>query len=397
NVCGLKSKLLLPEFQELIKTYDIFICVETKTDNLDILKVPSGYKYFLKSRKEFKRKSGGIAIFYKETLKNYIQFPTSISEFIQWVKISNVITQKPFVIGCVYIPPENSIYASNECFDEIENEMIQFLAEDTPITLIGDFNARTSDIPDFTQVDDNLFEILEIENEIDIQFNDHINLTLNNIPLDRFTQDIKHANNYGNKLLNMCRKTNMYITSGRFGADRYIGKVTCKDTSVVDYFIVNSKVFSIIEEFEVIGFDPLFSDVHSRLHILLQTEKTTERYQQPESQMIHKLTVKWKPEKVNVFKENVNLIDSEIIHLCNSLEASDESPETKINRTNEKICELLIEAASKSFGYAKKVDLTKIQKSFNHGFLIHAKKKETSSTNLGKDINKKKILKIDNV
>ncbi|KAK3096812.1 hypothetical protein FSP39_003531 [Pinctada imbricata] len=233
------------------------------------------------------------------------------------------------VIGCVYIPPENSIYASNECFDEIENEMIQFLAEDTPITLIGDFNARTSDIPDFTQVDDNLFEILEIENDIDIQFNDHINLTLNNIPLDRFTQDIKHANYYGNKLLNMCRKTNMYITSGRFGADRYIGK----------------------------------------------TEKTTERYQQPESQMIHKLTVKWKPEKVNVFKENVNLIDSEITHLCNSLEASDESPETKINRTNEKICELLIEAASKSFGYAKKGGFNKNPKKFQPWFSNSCKEK----------------------
>ncbi|KAK3085731.1 hypothetical protein FSP39_007899 [Pinctada imbricata] len=167
----------------------------------------------------------------------------------------------------------------------------------------------------------------------------------------------------------------MYITSGRFGADRYIGKVTCKDTSVVDYFIVNSKVFSIIEEFEVIGFDPLFSDVHSRLHILLQTEKTTERYQQPESQMIHKLTVKWKPEKVNVFKENVNLIDSEIIHLCNSLEASDESPQTKINRTNEKICELLIEAASKSFGYAKKGGFNKNPKKFQPWFSNSCKEK----------------------
>ena len=72
----------------------------------------------------------------------------------------------------------------------------------------------------------------------------------------------------------------MYITAGIFGANKYIGKVTCKDTSLVDYFIVNSRVFSIIKEFEIIDFDPLFSDVHCRLHILLQRNRTLERSSQ---------------------------------------------------------------------------------------------------------------------
>ena len=42
NCCGLKNKLCYPEFQELIQKHDILCFVETKTDDLDELKVP-GY------------------------------------------------------------------------------------------------------------------------------------------------------------------------------------------------------------------------------------------------------------------------------------------------------------------------------------------------------------------
>ena len=72
---------------------------------------------------------------------------------------------------------------------------------------------QASNLPDFTEVDENLFDILEIENDNEIQFNDHINLTLNNILLERFTQDTQHVNNYGKKLLNMCLKTKFICIS----------------------------------------------------------------------------------------------------------------------------------------------------------------------------------------
>ena len=53
-----------------------------------------------------------------------------------------------------------------------------------------------------------------------------------------------------------------------------------------------------------------------------------------------------KPEKLNSFKENINMIDAEIIQLSLSLDANDESNEPKINTTTEKkICELLTETS----------------------------------------------------
>ena len=69
NVCGLKSKLLYPDFYDLINKLDICLFVETKTDDLDVLNVPNGYLYYCKHRSAFdkkKKKSGGLTILYEE-------------------------------------------------------------------------------------------------------------------------------------------------------------------------------------------------------------------------------------------------------------------------------------------------------------------------------------------
>ncbi|KAK3109114.1 hypothetical protein FSP39_023343 [Pinctada imbricata] len=175
----------------------------------------------------------------------------------------------------------------------------------------------------------------------------------------------------------MCRNTNMYITAGRFGADKNIGKVTCKDTSIVDYFIVNSCVFSMIKEFEVIDFDPLFSDVHSRLHILLHIDEEIEKFEQTDFQRRNKKTVNWKPEKENVFKENIDMIDQEIIQLCHLLDENDKSNESKINTINEEICKLLTETALKSFDNVKNNRNNQMKRKFKPWFTksCHEKRK----------------------
>jgi hypothetical protein len=50
---------------------------------------------------------------------------------------------KTLLLGCIYIPPENSLYSSDECFNAIETEMCNLLTNDCTIALIGDFNSRT--------------------------------------------------------------------------------------------------------------------------------------------------------------------------------------------------------------------------------------------------------------
>jgi len=59
-------------------------------------------------------------------------------------------------LGCVYIPPENTRYASESCFTEIGNDIIYFSQKSKFVALVGDFNARTAKLSDYIIPDENL-------------------------------------------------------------------------------------------------------------------------------------------------------------------------------------------------------------------------------------------------
>ena len=55
--------------------------------------------------------------------------------------------------GIVYIPPENSKYASIDALSEIENKLQNFRKNNKYVCLHGDFNSRTSEESDFIDFD----------------------------------------------------------------------------------------------------------------------------------------------------------------------------------------------------------------------------------------------------
>jgi hypothetical protein len=59
---------LNPDFDLLIKSYDVLIFTETKTDEFDELKLPEDYTYFAKQREKNHKNSGGIIIVFKKTV-----------------------------------------------------------------------------------------------------------------------------------------------------------------------------------------------------------------------------------------------------------------------------------------------------------------------------------------
>ena len=59
------------------------------------------------------------------------------------------------------------------------------------------------------------------------------------------------VNNYGHKLLGLCKKTNIYIANSRVDDDKGVGSKTCKDTSVVDCLVMSSQLFPLIKEFTI--------------------------------------------------------------------------------------------------------------------------------------------------
>ena len=78
-------------------------------------------------------------------------------------------------------------------------------------------------------------------------------LELLNIPLKRNSMDTKKNNN------------------GK-GEDRHVGKFTCKNSNVVDYCIGTSSLLGLVDDFCVLEFSSLFSDVHCPLSITLRSE-----------------------------------------------------------------------------------------------------------------------------
>ena len=80
----------------------------------------------------------------------------------------------------------------------------------------------------------------------------------------------KVVNNYGNRLLTLCKTLEVFIVNGRLGEDANRGKLTCNNVSLVDYFICSPLIFSTVSNFEVLDFNPLLSDIHCAVILTLK-------------------------------------------------------------------------------------------------------------------------------
>ncbi|VDI55160.1 Hypothetical predicted protein [Mytilus galloprovincialis] len=188
------------------------------------------------------------------------------------------------------------------------------------VHVIGDFNARTGTLLDFVIPDENLVEVLDenLNDEITDFLYDYQNLISLKIPLKRCSEDKMRPNTQGYKLVEFCKRNNLYITGGRTGSDKGIGKATTKDNSLIDYFIVSSNLFKYIEEYEIIPFDALFSDVHKRIHVKLTTEVTTI---EKEKSSHKRKTIKWIEKDKHKFIENIRKNEEKVLDLCNEIES----------------------------------------------------------------------------
>lgn len=49
----------------------------------------------------------------------------------------------------------------------------------------------------------------------------------------------------------------------------FLGNKTCKGSSVIDYAILSPLLFTCIQDFEILPFQPLVSDAHSGVYLRL--------------------------------------------------------------------------------------------------------------------------------
>ena len=131
------------------------------------------------------------------------------------------------------------------------------------ILIFGDFNSRTKTLRDFIEIDEYIFSSNDAEDLVEESNGELSYFTddRNNARLDRTNSD-KGVNNYGYKLIDFCKNNSMYILNGRTGSDQYVGKVTCKNVSTVDYFISSPNIVPRMKEFYINEFSDIISDAH---------------------------------------------------------------------------------------------------------------------------------------
>ena len=315
NCQGLKDKVDQPIFTDLINKMDIMGVCETwlNTETAKDIFLP-GYNFYPFNRKKTEGAvRGGIGIFLKKELKKYVKIRSDLScENFMWCKVKKEYLgyHDDLYICVVYIPPEYSTREIREKKDHFKTlKETTSKIDSKNIILLGDFNSRTQTLEDTltkTKGDDSL----------PIQF-------YSKVTSKRSNQDLM-KNKYGQKLIEYCISTGLYIANGRTLGDLQ-GKMTCFQTngsSTVDYGIVSENMNRNILKFQVL--DPTASD-HSPIQMVIESANKKNKKQNTDTLAP---SIKWNEKTEMILNHKLNSEETaqtikEIDHLLDRNENMD--------------------------------------------------------------------------
>ena len=247
----------------------------------------------------------------------------------------------------MYNPPSQSKYLNEDEIMNLEMEITSHCSQYKYIILIGDINARTAELRDYTVADNFIADFFYFETETLEFFDQQSKLISYGVQVQRRSQDRK-TNNNGFKLLEICKNINLFIVNGRIGKDKTIDKLTFRDISLIDYTICSVEMFPFIKDFEVIELDSIYSDGHSLVLLSLNIPRKSER---PDTfnikqQIQPQNKPKWKPTEKNTFVQNIDLTRIDILsHHLDTIEISKES----MNYCTGEISRISLTSINKSF------------------------------------------------
>ena len=330
---------------------ETFINENEIEDILDDRRTLPGYSIIHKPRKKtHNRNSGGLCIIVKNDIRHHVEYVYNESITSLWCKVTHQIDNQrnSTYIGCVYIPPEGSIYSCKGSFAELENDLVYFSSLSKNIIVCGDFNSYTNNSIDFIEpqpnenfnpVPENICETTEAA------------LTARGLPLLRTSNDQRPTNTWGKLFLNCLKNSNLLICNGRFGQSS--SSYTTVNNSVIDYFICSPDIVNAITHMYVCDFNPVLSDVHCSLSMKLNL-KVRMSVQQTKSitkNIEDKVKVgKWDADKTTLFCEN---LDKDKIHEINESILDLDTMENKlpgINNVMNDIASLFINTGIDTFG-----------------------------------------------
>ena len=311
-----------------MQNYDILCVVETHLDSTDCVDIP-GYVFFsLPRSKAYRRKSGGIGLYVKDSISHYVKVEKNCTDYVLWLNIDKHILKSDgnLLLGAIYLPPENSRFYTTDDFDNFETILLDMCNLYEHVLLLGDFNSRTGRLRDYVPSDNFVFDLLDVDPETQATINSHVILENLGIPLNRCSKD-NVTNAHGLRLIELCRNNNLFILNGRMGNERF-GDYTFKDRSVIDYAIAKANLFENILDFSIFKPDPLLSDGHSMIKVIFASKKIPLKCTN-----LNRKRVRWENNKANEFLNNIDV--AQIIDLSNQLNTFPQSQNTVEHITSE--------------------------------------------------------------
>ena len=150
-----------------------------------------------------------------------------------------------------------------------------------------------------------------------------------NIPLNRQNAD-PSTNAYGYQLADFCKNNNMFILNGRLDTGQ--PKLTCKNSSTVDYILSTARNFEILASLYIHEFDSLFSDAHCPLSVELLTTHKAITSTNPLQETKPRVRL-WNAEMKDSYCENLNY--GEILKILSTLETMSEGHNTTARNIND--------------------------------------------------------------
>ena len=232
--------------------------------------------------RQAKRSSGGIALYYKESIKNGIQIVRNHFNSIIWLKLDHSFfkTKHDIYLCGIYLWNEESPaydVVSIDFFDLLESDITHYdsLGE---VYVCGDFNSRSGVKYDFVR-SNSKNALFDNDDYVPVEINVRASL------------DTK-CNRFGSKLLDLCKSTSTRIVNGRIGDDQGAFTFMSRNgASVVDYLLSKECNFSNITCFNV-GSINVWSD-HAPLYFSLSCNNIL-LIEQAESYTTYKWSQKYK-------------------------------------------------------------------------------------------------------
>ena len=261
----LGNKLTNSDFMDTIQGVDILSLVETHSRD-KTLEIPGFKRPFQLMRKSNHGKKcfGGIAVFVKTELATFVKEVNSGNKDVLWIKVQCDSDSTPIFIGTVYLSPASKYNkeVSANYIKNLETDVMKF-EKLGKVILLGDLNARTGSLDDFTDLKNNKFCYEELspsgisENDLIPAFSED-----EFIPLTKRNSEDTKICKRGKELLLMCKNLDLSILNGRMVGDIF-GKISCfkwNGCSVVDYAICSRDMVHALKSFKVLTLVPWLSD-----------------------------------------------------------------------------------------------------------------------------------------